>query len=131
MFRSVLALVLFAATTAHADPIVRTLAVGTEVADRALVGAGERFPADVGRLYAHLTLANDGPPAPVTVVWLRDGTEVHRIDVTAGTAPRWRTWAHKRIAAADAGEWRVEVRDAAGAVLAGTNFAVAPAAPGV
>jgi hypothetical protein len=127
MFRSVLALVLFAATAAHADPIVRTLAVGTGVADRALTGAADRFPADVGRLYAHLTLANDGAPAPVTVVWIRAGEEVHRIDVTAGAAPRWRTWAHKRV---DAGEWRVEARDAAGAVLAGVNFTVAAAAPG-
>jgi hypothetical protein len=123
MFRSVLALALFAATAAHADPIVRTLAVGTGVADRALTGAADHFPADVGQLYAHLTLANDGAPAPVTLVWMRAGKEVQRVDLTAGTAPRWRTWAHKRITA---GEWRVEVRDAAGAVLAGTNFVVAP-----
>jgi hypothetical protein len=132
MFRK-LALLVFVSSTpvvGHAaEPVlaVRNLSLGTSVAGREVQGVGERFAAD-SEVWAHVTLVNPGDPAPVTMVWLHAGKEMQRTTLTAGHASRWRTWAHKHLTAP--GDWRVEVRDAGGAVLAGANFVVEGKAPG-
>ncbi len=107
--------------SAAADQPKVTAKVCTAVKDRAPVGEGDTFPAAVGELYC-FTEVLDGP-ATVVHAWFHDGTEVRAIELPV-KGPRWRTWSVKKIPAGMVGEWRVDVRDPAGAVLASVKFTV-------
>ncbi len=72
--------------------------------------------------FAFLRVFNDGPPAQVTAVWMYEGTVHANVDLTIGTAEGWRTWSSANL---KPGDWRVQLRDASGMVLAERGFAVA------
>jgi hypothetical protein len=55
-------------------------------------------------------------------VWIH-GTDEYPVSLQVGGSP-WRVWSTKQIPAAWAGEWRVEVRDGTGHVLATARFTV-------
>lgn len=116
-----------AAEPAATKPTVTRLAVGTAVEDRTLEGAAGEFTADVGAVWAHVTVENRAAPTVLTVIWRHGDEERARIDLDVGASPRWRTWARKRIRPRDIGRWQVEIRDAAGALLATESFVVLPA----
>lgn len=114
-----------AAAPAEAAVQVTALAVGRGVENRLLVGQADHFAVDGGRVWAHVTVKNPGPPTTVTMVWRRAGKERYRAELAVGTSTAWRTWTRvtpspKR----DAGAWEVEVLDAAGATLATLPFEV-------
>ena len=82
-------------------------AVGTSVADKALVGAAESFPASAGRLacFARIMNATD---SEVEFVWYKGDAEQGRVKQSVKGSP-WRTWSTKTLPANAAGEWRCDV----------------------
>lgn len=98
-----------------------TAIVCTGVEDRAPVGAAEKFPATVGQLYCFSEIK--GGADKVVHVWYHDDREVRRTELPVKAA-RWRTWSTKNVPAAWTGQWKVEVEDAAGKVLATSSFVV-------
>ncbi len=104
-----------------ADQPKATATICTEVKDRAPVGAAESFPATVGQLFCFSEVT--GGSGNVVHAWFHGDKEIWKIELPVKAA-RWRTWSAKRIPPAMTGDWRVEVRDGAGAVLATAKFAV-------
>ena len=94
-------------TTANPAGASAEAAVGTSVADKALVGAAESFPASAGKLacFARVVNATD---SEIEFVWYKGEAEQSRIKQTIKGSP-WRTWSTKTLPADAAGEWRCDV----------------------
>lgn len=105
------------ASAAWAGVTVERHAFATAVEAREPVGEGATFPADVGRLYFFTQIRGVGEGDRVRHVWIYDGREVADVAL-AVSGPVWRTWSSKAVPPSWRGDWAVEVRDAAGAVLA-------------
>jgi hypothetical protein len=103
---------------------VLSLASGTGVQSRRLVGETARFDTDADRVWVHAVVRNLGAPTQVTLVWSLEGVEHWRVTLDVGTSPRWRTWARRRISMRHVGEWTVTAYDATGEVLGSTGFLV-------
>ena len=82
-------------------------AVGTSVADKALVGAAESFPASAGKLacFARIMNATD---SDIEFVWYKGDAEMGRVKQSVKGSP-WRTWSTKTLPADAAGDWRCDV----------------------
>ena len=106
-------LVALAAVAAERTAV--TARICTAVKDRAPVGEGDTFPPTVGELFCFSEVVNG--PAAVVHAGFHDGKEVRAIELPV-KGPRWRTWSTKTIPKGMTGEWRVDVRDTAGTVLA-------------
>jgi len=104
-----------------ADTPAATARICTSVKDRAPVGEADTFPPTVGELYCFSEVT--GGSGTVVHAWFHGDKEVFKIELPVKAA-RWRTWSAKKILPTMTGEWRVEVRDGAGAVLAGAKFSV-------
>lgn len=92
--------------------------VGTGVVENRLVGESDRFPP--GRKVWFWTRVRGGAPGDIIRhVWLHEGSVVETIKLRIG-ASHWRTHSFKTPYAE--GDWAVEVRDAAGNVLARAAF---------
>lgn len=113
-----------AAEAPAASLSLRSIAAGTDVQGRALVGEGVTFVADGSPVWVHVAVANRGAPSHVTMVWFFEGAELWKMDLTVGKSAGWRTWSRSTMGAHRVGSWRVEVRDPAGAVLGETRFEV-------
>ncbi|HVN31350.1 MAG TPA: DUF2914 domain-containing protein [Thermoanaerobaculaceae bacterium] len=113
--------VLVATPVLASDPPAATAQVCTGVKDRTPQGTAERFPATVGELYCFSRLTNVSEK--VLHVWFQGDREILRIELPVKAA-QWRTWSAKKISPGMTGPWRVEVRDAAGTVLATAGFTV-------
>ena len=98
-----------------------TATVCAAVKDRACEGAGETFAANVGQLVCLSEVK--GGKDKVVHAWFFGDKEVASIELPI-KGDRWRTWSVKRVVPTMKGGWRVEVRDAAGAVLATAKFKV-------
>ena len=116
-----LAALVAAGAVIAADQPKATARMCTSVKDRAPVGEAETFPPAVGELYCFSEVT--GGSGIVAHVWFYGDKEVWKIELPVKAA-RWRTWSAKRILPTMTGDWRVEVRDGAGAVLATAKFAV-------
>ena len=108
-------------TLIAADQPKATARMCTAVKDRAPVGEGDSFPASVGELYCFSEVT--GASGTVVHAWFHGDKEVWKMELPVKAA-RWRTWSAKRILPAMTGDWRVEVRDGAGVVLATAKFAI-------
>jgi hypothetical protein len=97
------------------------IAIGRNVVDRMPVDTASAFPTDVGRL-ACWTRVTGAAGTTIQHVWIH-GTDEYPVSLQVGGSP-WRVWSTKQIPAEWAGEWRVEVRDGAGHVLATARFTV-------
>jgi hypothetical protein len=83
-----------------------------------LVGRSDRFAAGTQAWF--WTRVEGGKPGDrIHHVWLHEGVEAARITLSIGGS-RWRTQSAKTLRSA--GAWAVEARDAAGRVLARTEF---------
>jgi Protein of unknown function (DUF2914) len=90
--------------------------ITTQVAGRAPVDALEVFPASVAKLFCFTRVEGAAGDTTITHVWYRGSEEMARIELPVRPGD-WRTWSSKRLLPAWSGEWRVEVRDAAGNLL--------------
>ena len=131
MFRILtLALVLSFASNAaacddHAESelSLRSIAAGTQVADRRLIGAGDTF--EVGApVWVHIAVNNPGPADQVTMVWHLEGEFVWEMELDVGTSGAWRTWTRMRMPTARTGQWTVEVLDPNGDPMGDVSFDV-------
>jgi len=96
-------------------------AVGTSVANRALVGAAETFRSDANRLYCFSKVEN-AANSDIEHVWYKDDQEVGRVKLHIGGSP-WRTHSSKKLGESPAGNWRCDVVQG-GKVLKAVSFKV-------
>ncbi|HEX7939541.1 MAG TPA: DUF2914 domain-containing protein [Gemmatimonadaceae bacterium] len=96
-------------------------AVGTSVAERALVGAAESFPAGTASVvcFTKITGAAD---SEIEHVWYMGETEMARVKLPVKGSP-YRTYSSKKLPADAKGDWRCDVVQA-GKVLTSVKFKV-------
>jgi hypothetical protein len=111
------------APAAPAAPVtVMDAVVAKSVVDRQPQDTGAAFPTDVGTLVCW-TKVSGASGAAIHHVWFHGDTQVGDVELQVGGSP-WRTWSKKTVPADWTGAWRVEVRDASGAVLKRLDFTV-------
>ncbi len=98
-----------------------SIVVCTSVDNKQAVGTDSVFAADVGKLYCFTRIKSQTDTSTITHVWFFEGKEMSKVDL-AVKSKSWRTWSAKTILPERKGEWRVEVRDPAGKVLAAASF---------
>jgi hypothetical protein len=99
-----------------------SIAVGTGIANRELVGQAESFPADVGQLTCLTRVEGAPDETAVTHVWLLGEHEMRRVELAVKSSS-WRTWSQKNV---KPGSWTVKVLDAGGAEIGKVSFSVGP-----
>jgi len=93
------------------------------VVDREPVGVTTTFPAGTEKAYAYLEAKDVKADTTVYFVWSNEGAELARVPLNLGAGSRWRTYSSKTLFAMT-GNWRVEIQDEGGAVLASADFKV-------
>jgi hypothetical protein len=99
------------------------LVVATSVENRVPVGAAETFPATTEKVYCFLEAKDIPTDSEITFVWIYNAKEMLKTNMTLKAGPKWRTNVNKNLRGAK-GDWKVEVRDASGAVLKDIKFKV-------
>ena len=111
-----------------ATPPVRQGTVTAEVAigksiDKAMpVDTASAFPADVGTVVAWTRVTGAGAGSKITHAWIH-GSDTAKVELKIGGSP-WRTFSRRTIGAHATGDWKVEMMDEAGKVLATKSFKV-------
>ncbi len=102
---------------------VEGFACGTAIEDRELQGEAETFPAETEKVYCWTTITGCEEPTTVEHVWYYGGEEKARVPLEI-KYPRMRTWSSKTIIPEWQGDWKVEMVDETGHVLATVAFTV-------
>jgi hypothetical protein len=105
---------------ASQDLKVEKIVVATSVENREPVGESKEFEASVGTVYCWTKITASTTPAAIKHVWYLDGKKVFEIPLEINF-PSTRTWSSKTVWT---GNWKVEVTDDAGTVLASVAFTV-------
>lgn len=114
-----------------AEPAVKVEKIVTAagVENREPVGEASAFAAGTERVYVWTRISAQRPPVKIKHVFYRDDKPAGEIELAVNGSP-YRVWSWKT---ARPGNWKVDVVDEAGAVLASLVFTVAaaeqPAAP--
>lgn len=108
-------------TVAAQQDVTVELVIARAVVDRMPVDSASTFQADVGRV-ACWTRVSGAAGTTIHHVWIHEGQEF-TVPMEIGGSP-WRTWSTKEIQSDWTGEWRVEVRNASGTVLATASFTI-------
>ncbi|NIR59260.1 MAG: DUF2914 domain-containing protein [Gammaproteobacteria bacterium] len=90
------------------------------VVDREPVDEIARLQNNVEQIY-YFTELRDMKGQQVTHRWLHEGEVMAEVDFEIG-GPRWRTWSKKTLVSGWTGEWRVQVINETGEVLAEDAF---------
>jgi hypothetical protein len=81
----------------------------TSVENRAPVGAAEKFPANVGRLYLFIKLTvNGNSESSVKHIWKHNGKDLATVTLPV-RGPQWRTYSSKTIDPSQTGDWTVDI----------------------
>ncbi|PIS46478.1 MAG: hypothetical protein COT17_08355 [Elusimicrobia bacterium CG08_land_8_20_14_0_20_51_18] len=104
---------------------VEKLAVGTAVVKRELIGESRVFPKETASVYVWTKLKADNPPCAVNFVYYLNGKKVREITLNVKFST-YRTWTIKNVSV---GDWKVELQDENGAVLASAAFLVTEGTP--
>jgi hypothetical protein len=104
---------------------VANAAVCRDVVNREPVDAGTTFPLSVGKLSCFTKVTGAEGSTKITHVWYLGDKDRFRIDLPVN-GPTWRTFSTKAMRPGDAGSWRVDILDSAGAVLKSVPFEVTP-----
>ncbi len=105
-----------------AQDVAVDIAVAKNVIDRMPVDESDSFPVDVGEVWCW-TRVSGAEGITIKHVWLRDGVEMAEVPLEI-SGNSWRTYSSKTIPPYWSGDWRVEVRDEIGNVLASQDFTV-------
>ncbi len=97
--------------------------VGTEIADRMIVGEASSFPATVGKVYVWSRITGGAGESTVKHVYSHNGTEMASVELRINGSS-WRTWSSKSILPSWTGNWEVKVVDASGATIGSTTFTI-------
>lgn len=119
LFASVLAV----GVAVAADLQVAQGVITTQVSNRQPVDEVKSTSASVGRLYCFTKIAGAASETSVDHVWYLGGKEVSRVKL-AVKGDNWRVNSYKTIHPDMKGEWKVDVVDPAGKVLATIPFTV-------
>ena len=110
-----------AAQDSTAAAVTAEAAVGTAVADRALTGAAESFPAGTASVVC-FSKVTGAAGSDIEHVWYKGDAEMARVTLSIKGSP-FRTYSRKKLPADAAGEWRCDVTHA-GKVLQSVKFKV-------
>jgi len=106
---------------AAAAAVTVEAAVGTAVAERALTGAAESFPAGTATVFC-FTKITGAAGTDIEHAWYKGDTEMARVPLSIKYSPH-RTWSSKKMPTDAAGDWRCDVVQA-GKVLQSVKFKV-------
>jgi hypothetical protein len=95
--------------------------ITTKVDHRAPVDTVKTYSATAGRLFCFTRITGATEDTTITQVWYRNGKEMARVVLPVRSSD-WRTWSSKRILPQWTGNWKVEVLDADGNLLATIPF---------
>ena len=110
-----------APASAEGNVIIKDFVLTHAIDEREPIDMVEGFtPADE-KGYVFARIHNDGPDSQLTAVWLHEGQEHARVGLNIGTSSGWRTWSSANL---KPGEWKVQLRDDQGVILAERDFAV-------
>lgn len=116
-----MAFLTFAAQPVMAEMAVSEIVLTSGITDREPVDKVTAFKADDTKAFVFARIKNSDAPAKVNFVWYLDNVERARVAMKIGTSERWRTWSSSNIGP---GNWRVDMVDEAGTVLAKQTFSV-------
>ncbi len=102
---------------------ITRLVMGTGVDNREPVGIADTFPAKTPKVICFLDAKNIAADTEITFVWILNEKELLKTNLTLKASPKWRTRADKNLYAMK-GDWKVEIRDAAGKLLKDVQFKV-------
>ncbi len=102
--------------------------IATGVEGRQPTGVGTAFSADVGKVYCHIRVKNEGAHRRVVLVWYRNDEERFRVNLKVGESPAWHTWGEARLSDKLTGAWRCDIQTPDGALLSSASFEVTPGA---
>lgn len=87
------------------------------------IGNGTRFNEDVGMIYCFTKLKSNLETGSVFHIWYYKDKEMAKIQLPV-KAKTWSTWSSKEISEGQRGEWRVDVVDPSGKLLANRKFRI-------
>jgi hypothetical protein len=96
--------------------------IATGMENRQPVGAGETFPASVGKLYCYTKIAGGQEGGEVVHKWMKGGEPMAEVTLKLGGSP-WRVYSSKIIVPEATGKWSVDVMQD-GKVLKTLEFTV-------
>lgn len=104
---------------------ITELAVTTKVSKGKPIDAVHRIShRTVKALYCFTrTVSDDAGETTIKHVWMRNGQVVKETDLPV-KGKRWRTYSSLPVNATTVGNWRVELRDATGAVMKTVEFRI-------
>lgn len=111
------------AFAAYRDLVVDEAVICKAVVDRMPQDQGEKFPADVGRVYCFCRISGAVEATTITHVWKKGETEMATVELNVGASP-WRTWSSKTLDPSWTGAWTVEIKDAQGTVVQTLSFTI-------
>jgi Protein of unknown function (DUF2914) len=100
---------------------VARLVVGTGVENKEPVGVAEKFAASTEKIYCFLEATGIVKDTEVSFVWIYNGKEMLKTNMTLKAGGKWRTNVNKNLHGLK-GDWKVELRDAGGNVLKEVTF---------
>jgi len=95
----------------------------SSIENRQPVGVDSSFSSDVERIYCFTKLIGANTEKTVKHIWYFNDKKKAEIELTIKANP-WRTWSSKKIVPSWTGNWRVDVVDDSGNVLASNNYSV-------
>ena len=102
---------------------IARLAVGTGIEKKEPVGVAESFLASTEKVYCFLEATGIAKDTEVSFVWIYNQKELLKTNMPLKAGPKWRTNANKNLMGLK-GDWKVEIRDAAGTLLKDVKFKV-------
>ncbi len=108
-------------TPVHPDLAVTTLTLTRGIVDKEPIDATDWFSASDGEVYAFVRIKNPGGPTQITFSWYHGDRLQASVELNVGQSLSWRTWSKSRIRP---GNWRVQVADDSGRILAESSFTV-------
>lgn len=99
---------------------VEKIVVAVNVADKEPVGETKEFTASTLKVFCWTKISCAQVPCTIKHVWFKGDEKKLEVPLTVKFATM-RTWSNKNVTP---GEWRVEVQDEAGKVLASEKFSV-------
>ncbi|KAF0124054.1 MAG: hypothetical protein FD189_2553 [Elusimicrobia bacterium] len=99
---------------------VEKIVTAAGVEEKEPVGEAKAFGEDTTRVFTWTRIAAEQPPVTVTHNYYFGGKRVAQVELDIKSSP-YRVWSSKAVGP---GEWKVEVTDEAGKVLATARFTV-------
>jgi len=111
-----------AASPAYKADVTAEIAIGKSVASGMPVDTASAFDANVGTVVCWTRVTGAAAGSKISHVWIH-GADTAKVELNIGGSP-WRTYSRKTIEAEATGEWKVEVMDDAGKMLASATFKI-------